>query len=246
MRALIGVAVVGIALTAGTADAASVLQVRSGTGSPTMVGPANDYPFLATPAAVTRNGVLETTGAGTLTFEYLGHEAGWVNTFLVEGKDCFRTGSSKVGATCSASTSGGVIDFQFRASPRGPEVGAAVWSNRAPPRSVQSYSVGLVQEAPNTFLILWNSGVHDGDYDDLGVRVVFQPARPRQRERQGAMLAGVVGAGRVRLAPYTRGLRGSGRAVEGVRGCGAPDARADFRCPLVSASVGRSGARHAG
>jgi hypothetical protein len=196
MRTLIGVAVFGIGLAAGTADAASVLQVRAGTGSPAMVSPANDYPFLPTPAAVTRNGVLETTGAGTLTFEYLGHEAGWVNSFLVEGKDCFRTGSSKVGATCSTATSGGAIDFQFRASPRGPEAGSAVWSNRAPPRSAQNYSVGLVQEAPNTFLILWNASAHDGDYDDLGVRVVFEPAPPRHRERQGVMLAGVVGAAR--------------------------------------------------
>ena len=194
MRALVGGAVVvGIALAAGAADAASVLQVRAGTGSPAAVSPANDYPFLPTPAAVTRNGVLETTGAGTLTFEYLGHEAGWVNTFLVEGKDCFRTGSSKVGATCSATTTGGAIDFQFRASPRGPEVGATAWSNLAPPPSVQNYSVGVVQEAPNTFLILWNSGVHDGDYDDLGVRVVFEPAPPRHRERQGVMLAGLLG-----------------------------------------------------
>src|SRR5262245_56546665 len=194
MRALIGVVVVGMGLAAGTADAASVLQVRAGTGSPASVSPANDYPFLATPAAVTRNGVLETTGAGTLTFEYLGHEAGWVNTFLVEGKDCFRTGSSKVGATCSAATTGGAIDFQFRASPSGPEVGSAVWSNLTPPRSAQNFSVGLVQEAPNTFLILWNSGVHESDYDDLGVRVVFEPAPPRHRERQGILLAGVFGA----------------------------------------------------
>ena len=34
MRALIVVVVVGMSLAAGTADAASVLQVRAGTGSP--------------------------------------------------------------------------------------------------------------------------------------------------------------------------------------------------------------------
>ena len=58
--------------------------------------------------------MLETTGAGKLTFEYLGYEAAWINSFLVEGEDCFTTGRSEVGATCSVATSGGIVDFQFR------------------------------------------------------------------------------------------------------------------------------------
>jgi hypothetical protein len=183
-----------MALAAGTADAASVLQVRAGTGTPATVPQGNDYPFLETPAVITRNGVLETTGAGKLTFEYLGYEAGRVNTFLVEGEDCFKTDSSKVGATCTAATSGGAIDFQFRADPRDADAGAAVWSNRAPPRSADGHGIGLIQEAPNTFLILWNSDALDGDYDDLGVRVVFEPEPARHRDRPGVLLAGVVGA----------------------------------------------------
>ena len=194
MRALIGVAVVAMALAAGTAEAASVLQVRAGTGTPTTVPQGNDYPFVGTPAVITRNGVLETTGAGKLTFEYLGYEAGWVNTFLVEGEDCFQTDSSRVGATCSAATSGGVIDFQFRADSRNTDAGSAVWNNRSPPRSTEGHSVGLIQEGPNTFLILWNSGALDGDYDDLGVRVVFEPQPARHRDRPGVLLAGMVGA----------------------------------------------------
>jgi hypothetical protein len=196
MRALSSIAAIALALSTTTtaSDAASVLQVRAGTGTPATVDAGNDYPFLDEPMAITLDGVLETTGAGTLTFEYVGSEAAWVNAFLVEGKDCFASGRSEVGATCSTATSGGVVDFQFRTSP-GDDPGAAVWSNRAPPGSVQRYSIGLIQEAPNTFLILWDAGGHeDDDYDDLGVRVVFEPEVRRRRDRLRVMLAGVVGA----------------------------------------------------
>ena len=194
MRAHKGLAAVALAFIATTAasHAASVLQVRAGTGTPATVTGGNDYPFLAEPLMITLDGVLETTGAGKLTFEYLGYEAAWINSFLVEGEDCFTTGRSEVGATCSVATSGGIVDFQFRTS-LGADPVAAVWSNRAPPGSTRRYGVGVVEEAPNTFLILWNSGGPD-DYDDLGVRVVFEPESRRNRDRLGVMLAGVVGA----------------------------------------------------
>ena len=198
MRTHSGLAAIALALAATTAasQAASVLQVRAGTGTPATVKAGNDYPFLAEPMRITLDGVLETTGPGTLTFEYLGYEAAWINAFLVEGEDCFTTGRSKVGATCSTATSGGIVDFQFRTTPSA-DPGTAVWSNRAPPGSMQRYSVGLIQEGPNTFLILWDSGGgEDDDYDDLGVRVVFEPEPEfrRNRDRLGVMLAGVVGA----------------------------------------------------
>ena len=194
MRAHKGLAAVALAFIATTAasHAASVLQVRAGTGTPAIVTGGNDYPFLAEPLTIRLDGVLETTGAGKLTFEYLGYEAARINSFLVEGEDCFTTGRSEVGATCSMTTSGGIVDFQFRASP-GAGPGAAVWNNRAPPGSTQRYGVGVVEEAPNTFLILWNSGGPD-DFDDLGVRVVFEPESRRNRDRLGVMLAGLVGA----------------------------------------------------
>jgi hypothetical protein len=194
MRAHTGLAAVAVAFIATTAasHAASVLQVRAGTGTPATVTEGNDYPFLAEPLTITLDGVLETTGAGKLTFEYLGYEEARIHTFLVEGEDCFTTGRSQVGATCSVATSGGIVDFQFRTSP-GADPGAAVWSNRAPPGSTQRYGIGVVEESPNTFLILWNSGGRD-DYDDLGVRVVFEPESRRSRDRLGVMLAGLVGA----------------------------------------------------
>ena len=93
MRAHKGLAAVALAFIATTAasHAASVLQVRAGTGTPATVTGGNDYPFLAEPLTIRLDGVLETTGAGKLTFEYLGYEAAWINSFLVEGEDCFTT-----------------------------------------------------------------------------------------------------------------------------------------------------------
>jgi hypothetical protein len=113
MRTHSGLAAIALALAATTvtSQAASVLQVRAGTGTPATVKAGNDYPFLAEPMTITLDGVLETTGPGTLTFEYLGYEAAWINAFLVEGEDCFTTGRSKVGATCSMATSGGSSTF---------------------------------------------------------------------------------------------------------------------------------------
>ena len=197
MHATLGLVAIGLAVTATatTTHAASVLQVRAGTGTPAMVSSGNDYPFLPEPTAITLDGVLETTGAGKLTFEYLGAEAGSSNTFLVEGKDCFSTGLSKVGETCSSATSGGVVDFQFRTMLHRAHPHAAIWSNRTPPGSTQGHRIGLIHEAPNTFLILWDSGAPEhNEYDDLGVRVVFEPQSTRPRDTLGVMLAGVVGA----------------------------------------------------
>ncbi len=190
--------------SASTSHAVSVLQVRPGTGTAGTVDGANDFPFLAEPFSLTLDGVLETTGAGTLTFEYLGYEAGYTNSFLVAGDDCFQTGNSAVGATCSAATSGGTVDFQLWTSLGSENLSERVWDNLSPPGSPQSYSVGLIQEAPNSFLILWDdSGAQeDDDHDDLGVRVSFEPKSVPEPDTLGLMLAGLVGAaGFVRRRP---------------------------------------------
>jgi hypothetical protein len=223
LRAHSGLAVIALGLAATTvaSHAASVLQVRAGTGKAATLTAANDYPFLEERTAITLDGVLETTGAGTLTFEYLGHEAGWTSTFQVGGEECFVTGRSEVGATCSVASSGGIVDFQLRAGTDA-ETGVTMWSNRAPPPAAWRHGIGLVHEGPNTFLILWNCGRGDG-YDDLGVRVVFEPETRRlSREKVAVMLAGVIGAAGVRPTPHARVLLDAGLAVAGVRGKRGP------------------------
>jgi len=187
-------ALVAFVVTAAPQEA-TLLQLRPGTGVAAIVESGNDYRFLDQPLKLTRDGVLETTGPGTLTFEYLGHEARWSSSFLVDGDTCFTTGVSTVGATCSARTSGGYVNFEFRSTLDAAEADAAVWNNRAPPAQPQPFGVGLIQEAPNTFLVLWDDpGQQDADYDDLGVRVVFEPESKSKVDTVGVMLAGLVGA----------------------------------------------------
>src|SRR5262245_5196853 len=134
----------------------NMLQLRPGTGTGPVVEWDNDYPFLDRPLALTRDAVLETTGAGKLTFEYLGHETRWSNSFRVDGKECFTTGISAVGASCGAESSGGILNFEFRSTLGTDKPDAAVWSNLAPPRDAQPFSVGVIQDGPNTFLVLWD------------------------------------------------------------------------------------------
>jgi hypothetical protein len=204
VSSLSGAVALALFATTSASRAASVLQVRAGTGTSSSVAAGNDYPFLDEPFALVLDGILETTGAGTLTFEYLGFEAGWTNAFVVGGNSCFISGSSAVGATCSATTSGGSLDFQFRSNLGTADPDAATWNNLSPPGSLLSYSIGLVQEAPNAFLILWedSDARDDDDHDDLGVRVVFEPAAAPERDTLGLMLAGLVGAaGFVRRRP---------------------------------------------
>jgi MYXO-CTERM domain-containing protein len=173
----------------------NMLQLRPGTGTGPVVEWDNDYPFLDRPLQLTRDAVLETTGAGTLTFEYLGHETSWSNSFLVDGEQCFRTGISAVGASCSGESSGGIVNFEFRSTLGTDKPDAAVWSNFAPPRDARPFSVGVIREAPNTFLVLWDdSGAQNDDHDDLGVRIVFEPGPQRNADPVGLMLAGLLGA----------------------------------------------------
>jgi hypothetical protein len=173
----------------------NMLQLRPGTGSGALVEWENDYPFLDRPTTLTRDAVLETTGAGTLTFEYLGHETRWSNSFRVGEQECFRTGETTVGATCGAKSVGGILNFEFRSSLGTDAPDAAVWSNLAPPHEPQVFSVGVIREAPNTYLVLWDdSGAHNDDHDDLGVRIVFEPEAERNADPVGLMLAGLLGA----------------------------------------------------
>ena len=173
---------------------ANIMQLRPGTGSGALEEWENDYPFLDRPLALTRDAVLETTGAGTLRFEYLGRETRWSNSFLVGGKDCFKTETSRIGATCSAQSAGGIVNFEFRSSLGTDDPDAAVWSNLAPPTE-SPVSVGVIHEAPNTYLVLWDdSEAENDDHDDLGVRIVFEPRPARNVHPVGVMFAGLLGA----------------------------------------------------
>ena len=146
-------------------------------------GPTSRLPRVTTSRFITEpfdllvDAILETTGPGVLTFEYLGFEAGYTNSFLFDGNQCFRTGSSVEGDTCGGATAGGAIDFEFWSNLKTADFDAAVWDNLNPPGSILSYSIGVIQEGTNQFVLLWDdSGAKEDDnHDDLGVRVTFRP-----------------------------------------------------------------------
>jgi hypothetical protein len=179
-----------------TADAAAVLQIQPGTGTNFTVTQGNDFPFVTEPFDLLIDAILETTGPGVLTFEYLGFEAGFTNSFLFDGGLCFRTGTSVEGATCGGSTAGGPLDFEFWSNLEGPNFDAVVWDNLNPPGSILSYSIGVIQEGANQFLLLWDDSgkKEDDNHDDLGVRVTFRPLEQVPEPASlTLMLAGVAG-----------------------------------------------------
>ena len=71
-----------------------------------------------------------------------------------------------------------------------------VWDNLNPPGSILTYSVGVIQEATNQFLLLWDDSGKEADdnHDDLGVRVTFRPLEQVPEPTSIAiMLAGMAG-----------------------------------------------------
>ena len=179
-----------------TADAAAVLQVTPGTGTDFTVTQGNDFPFLVEPFQLLVDGILETTGPGTITFEYLGFEASYTNSFFFNDELCFRTGVSAEGATCGGTVSGGPLDFEFWSSLKSPNLDTVVWDNQSPPGSIQDYSVGLIQEGDNQFLLLWDDSgkKKDDNHDDLGIRVTFRPLEQvPEPTSMAVMLAGLAG-----------------------------------------------------
>jgi hypothetical protein len=189
------------------AEAGSILQLQAGKGSPGKVLAGNDFGFVSEPFDVVVDGVLEATGAGDLTYTYLGFEAGYTNTFVVDSKLCFRNkgvGKTSVGANCSATTTGAALDFALWTSLGSPALDTVVQGNEPTSAGKKDHSIGFIRESDFSFLILWDdSGAQkDSDFDDLAVRVTFAPAsvpEPGSLALFGLGLLGLAHAARRRI-----------------------------------------------
>jgi hypothetical protein len=122
--------------------------------------PITIYSGPATPGSL---GGLTLDSSANLTFQYLGKEAGFANTFDFGG-DLFNTNTSAVGDSVQVlNVAAGIIPFLFH-------TGALSAQNGGPISA--GISMAFADLGDGSFLALFNDGGgQDFDFDDLAVRV---------------------------------------------------------------------------
>jgi hypothetical protein len=203
LLSLLGIAA-GFALVGQAAQALTIVDPGAANASTYRTNNNNDLGLPGGRSQTVLVGyALQALGPGTLTYTYIGKEAGYTNrvTFSIQAGGCsFSTSTAVVGQTCNDTTSGGLLTFRFTSS----GTSASVWNGRDF-TIASAMAFGLIRISENQwYILLDDSGgsPNDKDFDDLGLLVTFTP---RSVPEPGTL--GLLGLGLLGLMPALRRRR---------------------------------------
>lgn len=203
----LGLILAGMVLVAGSAQAA-LLSVTGGDNTQTIdgtfslgaeTGLALGAPLIAFNTANAASGGLSLTGPGKLTFEFLGSEATFTNTFQVGGGELFSNASTAPGSTSSIALPAGLVDFLLTTS----GAGGGSAKNGGPITSPLAFAFAAISDS-SVILLFDDGGFGDKDLDDFAVKIsVSQVPLPAAVWLMLSALLGLVSFSRIRRSGAT-------------------------------------------
>ncbi len=156
----------------------------------------------STPELSFNYGTLTANVAGTVTYTFLGSQAGYTNTFTSNGTLDFSGHTTTVGSSVTQSVSAGNLNFNFGSN------GSYTISNGTTITNTTNFGygfnegvfgiVGATTVNNNSYqdLLIYNDPVNNGDHDynDLVVGVNFKPSvSPVPEPAEGVLLLSGIG-----------------------------------------------------